>query len=99
MTIQSQKPIFGQTGSMLFRKAVNPAKNGTRRMESQSILSYWLRKLQAEAAETETASDPVFAKLPLSRNSSSVPTQELRLCKSTLRKISGLKLLQIVWQD
>ena len=30
----------------------------------QSTLGYWIRKLQSEAAETESASDPVFAKLP-----------------------------------
>ena len=28
------------------------------------IGGYWIRKLQSEAAETESASDPVFAKLP-----------------------------------
>ena len=30
----------------------------------QSTLGYWIRKLQSEASETESASDPVFAKLP-----------------------------------
>ena len=30
----------------------------------RSTLGYWIRKLQSEAAETESASDPVFAKLP-----------------------------------
>ena len=35
-----QRLTFGQTGSMLFRKAVYPAKNGVSRMESHSL--HWV---------------------------------------------------------
>lgn len=30
----------------------------------QSTLSYWIRKIQGKAMQTESSSDPVFAKLP-----------------------------------
>ena len=30
----------------------------------QSTLSYWIRKIQGKATQTESSSDPVFAKLP-----------------------------------
>lgn len=33
----------------------------------QSILSYWIRKIQGKATQTESSSDPVFAKLPSER--------------------------------
>ena len=34
---------------------------------SQSTLSYWIRKIQGKATQTESSSDPVFAKLPSER--------------------------------
>ena len=33
----------------------------------QSTLSYWIRKIQGKATQTESSSDPVFAKLPSER--------------------------------
>ena len=40
MTMQSQRLTLEQTGSMLFWKAVYPAKNGVSRMESHSL--HWV---------------------------------------------------------
>ena len=33
----------------------------------QTTLSYWIRKIQGKATQTESSSDPVFAKLPSER--------------------------------
>ena len=61
--MQSQRLTFGQTGSMLFRKAVYPAKNGVSRMESHSL--HWVTGSENSSQKPLRQKVlPVFAKLP-----------------------------------
>lgn len=55
----------------------------------QSTLNYWIRKIQLEAPETESASDPVFAKLP--------SEQELQFNAGTGNRSVTILLPENIW--